>query len=180
MNEETDCAAESTESAESLYAEPPVKESTPRQFEHSDSTGTAHQPPLKKNAMKPDGVKHFFTGVGNTAKQLWRDHKGEIVGGVITFLVTTIPAIIDAATSSGNSSKETPHPDDVRSDSSTDDKKSYAVDDDSYSSPHSDSRERSSPREHEVPWHSQRYHTKNGVEWRDKAPYPRGGKGKEE
>ena len=34
----------------------------------------------------------------------------------------------------------------------------------------------SSPCEHEVREHSQRYHTKNGVEWRKKALYPRGGK----
>lgn len=35
---------------------------------------------------------------------------------------------------------------------------------------------RASPREHEVPGHKQRYHTKNGIEWRDKDPYPRGRK----
>lgn len=40
----------------------------------------------------------------------------------------------------------------------------------------SDSVERATPREHEVSGHSQRYHTKNGVEIREKAPYPRGGK----
>ena len=35
---------------------------------------------------------------------------------------------------------------------------------------------RSSPREHEVPGHKQRYHTKDGVIWRDKDPYSRGRK----
>lgn len=35
---------------------------------------------------------------------------------------------------------------------------------------------RSLPRENDVPEHSQRYHTKDGVVWKDKAPYHRGGK----
>lgn len=35
---------------------------------------------------------------------------------------------------------------------------------------------RSLPSENDVTGHKQRYHTKNGVEWRDKAPYHRGGK----
>ena len=35
---------------------------------------------------------------------------------------------------------------------------------------------RSSPHEHEVPGHKQRYHTKDGVVWRDKDPYSRGRK----
>lgn len=36
--------------------------------------------------------------------------------------------------------------------------------------------ERSSPSEHVVPGHKQRYHTKDGVGTREKAPYKRGGK----
>ena len=36
--------------------------------------------------------------------------------------------------------------------------------------------ERSSPDEHMVKGHRQRYHTKNGIEYRDKDPFPRGGK----
>lgn len=35
---------------------------------------------------------------------------------------------------------------------------------------------RSLPSENDVTGHKQRYHTKNGVEWKDKAPYHRGGK----
>ena len=34
---------------------------------------------------------------------------------------------------------------------------------------------RSSPREHEVPGHGQHYHTKDGVIWKEKEPYHRGG-----
>lgn len=34
---------------------------------------------------------------------------------------------------------------------------------------------RASPRAHEVPGHGQRYHTKDGVIWKEKGPYPRGG-----
>lgn len=33
---------------------------------------------------------------------------------------------------------------------------------------------RNSPREHDVSGHKQRYHTKEGIKWKDKAPYPRG------
>lgn len=36
--------------------------------------------------------------------------------------------------------------------------------------------QKSSPREHEVPGHGQHYHTKEGVIWKEKAPYPRGGR----
>jgi len=35
---------------------------------------------------------------------------------------------------------------------------------------------RATPHENDVPGHRQRYHTKDGVVWRDKAPYHRGGK----
>ena len=35
---------------------------------------------------------------------------------------------------------------------------------------------RSLPSENDVTGHKQRYHTKNGVVWKDKAPYHRGGK----
>ena len=35
---------------------------------------------------------------------------------------------------------------------------------------------RAYPHENDVPAHKQRYHTKDGVVWRDKAPYHRGGK----
>ena len=35
---------------------------------------------------------------------------------------------------------------------------------------------RALPGENDVPGHKQRYHTKNGIVWRDKAPYHRGGK----
>lgn len=35
---------------------------------------------------------------------------------------------------------------------------------------------RATPHENDVPGHKQRYHTKDGVVWRDKAPYHRGGK----
>lgn len=38
------------------------------------------------------------------------------------------------------------------------------------------SNERSSPEEHTVPAHGQHYHTKDGVIWREKEPYQRGGK----
>ena len=36
---------------------------------------------------------------------------------------------------------------------------------------------RATPHENDVPAHKKRYHTKDGVVWRDKAPYHRGGKG---
>ena len=40
--------------------------------------------------------------------------------------------------------------------------------------------ERSSPKEHMVPGHGQHYHTKDGVIWKEKDPYPRGGKHNDE
>ena len=40
--------------------------------------------------------------------------------------------------------------------------------------------ERSSPEEHTVQAHGQHYHTKNGVTWKEKEPYQRGGKHKDD
>lgn len=40
--------------------------------------------------------------------------------------------------------------------------------------------ERSSPKEHMVPGHGQHYHTKDGVIWKEKDAYPRGGKHNDE
>lgn len=53
------------------------------------------------------------------------------------------------------------------------------LDSDDYDSSSSDRDypdERSSPEEHTVPAHGQHYHTKDGVIWKEKEPYQRGGK----
>lgn len=52
----------------------------------------------------------------------------------------------------------------------------YRDDYDSSSSGRDYPDKRSSPKEHTVPAHGQHYHTKDGVRWKEKGPYPRGGK----
>ena len=87
----------------------------------------------------------------------------------------------DAIANSGNGSgggSRSSSSDDYSSRSSDDD---YAdsLDSDDYDSSSSDRNypdERSSPEEHTVPAHGQHYHTKDGVIWKEKEPYQRGGK----
>ena len=67
--------------------------------------------------------------------------------------------------------------------SSSDDDYSDSLDGDDYDDS-SDGRdypeERSSPKEHMVSRHGQHYYTKDGVIWKEKDPYPRGGKHNDE
>ena len=86
-------------------------------------------------------------------------------------------AIANSARGSGGESSSSSS-DDYFRDSSDDDYSDYSSSDelDSSSSSRDYPDERSSPDEHTVPAHGQHYHTKDGVIWKEKEPYQRGGK----
>lgn len=95
----------------------------------------------------------------------------------VTAVVAGAGAIANNGKGSGGSSGSA---------SSDDDSRNYSYDNDvdfsnggSYDDSSDDNNyleERSSPKEHMVLGHGQHYHTKDGVIWKEKDPYPRGGK----
>lgn len=86
-------------------------------------------------------------------------------------------AIANSSKESGGGSSSSSS-DDYFSSSSEDDYTDslYTEDYDDSSSGRDYPDERSSPKEHTVPAHWQHYHTKDGVIWKEKEPYLRGGK----
>ena len=87
-------------------------------------------------------------------------------------------AIANSGKGSGGSSGSSSS-DDFFGDSSSDDEYVDSFDVDDYDDSPSEREypdERSSPEEHTVRGHGQHYHTKDGVIWKEKEPYPRGGK----
>ena len=104
---------------------------------------------------------------------------GIIVGTTAT--VVGIGAVLKSGKGSGGSSGSSSS-NDYLSSSSDDDYDDY-LDGDDYDDSSEDRdypEKRSLPKEHIVPGHGQHYHTKDGVIWKDKAPYPRGGKHNDE
>lgn len=92
------------------------------------------------------------------------------IKGVGLFVATVAVAAVKESSRSGSSNSEYGWSDDdrVEYENSYED---YPADQDT-----SESSERSSPDEHIVRGHGQRYHYKDGsVKWKDKDPYPRGG-----
>lgn len=92
------------------------------------------------------------------------------IKGVGLFVATVAVATVKESSRSGSSNSEYGWSDDDRAEyeNSYED---YPADQDT-----SESSERSSPDEHIVRGHGQRYHYKDGsVKWKDKDPYPRGG-----
>lgn len=120
------------------------------------------------DAVKEFSEKHpVLTGVLKT------------VGIVATAVGAEVIANSTRGSSGGSSSSSS---DDYFSSSSDDDYSDYSSSDemDTLSSSRDYPDERSSPEEHTVPAHGQHYHTKDGVIWREKEPYQRGGKHNDE
>lgn len=160
--------------------DPPIEDLQKGTLTKSAALGdaSAHKT-LKKvavpKAISENALKRFTSGAGRIARKVGKialEHKEEIIG--IAFTVGS--AILAAVSSSdSNSSGE-------KSDSSSNDKLNYRSSSDDVERDYTDTAsgtERSSPREHEVPRHSQRYHTKDGVVVREKEPYHRGSKKEE-
>ena len=96
-----------------------------------------------------------------------------------TATVAAVRESLSGSVSSGSGSTSRSRPDYYPSYDSKDDYSSPSDQKDDYFEP-SEERdypdERSSPEEHTVPAHGQHYHTKDGVIWKEKESYQRGGK----
>lgn len=121
-----------------------------------------------------------FLHVINAVKGFGERHP--VLSGVLKVAgIAALAAGADAIANSGNGSSgggsRSSSSDDYSSRSSDDDyADSWNDDYDSSSSDRDYPDERSSPEEHTVPAHGQHYHTKDGVIWKEKKPYQRGGK----
>lgn len=162
---------------QSSGTDPPIEDLQKATLTKSAAPGdTSTHKTLKKatvpKATSENALKRFTSGAGRIARKVGKfvlENKEEIIG-----IAFTLGSAIWAAVSSSdsNSSGE-------KSDSSSNDKLNYRSSSDSVDCDYTDTAsgtERSSPREHEVPSHPQRYHTKDGVVIREKEPYHRGGK----
>ena len=125
---------------------------------------------------------YYFWGSSrvNAVKGFGERHP--VLSGVLKVAgIAALAAGADAIANSGNGSSgggsRSSSSDDYSSRSSDDDyADSWNDDYDSSSSDRDYPDERSSPEEHTVPAHGQHYHTKDGVIWKEKKPYQRGGK----
>ncbi len=147
---------------------------------------TPIKPSIKKSSQSktnPQSSKSFgerITDVVEVVKDFSERHP--VLTGVIKFVgVTAVAAGADAIANSGkgsgagsgssSSNNYLSNYSDNDYDGSVDDDYDDSFDEINYPE------ERSSPKEHMVPGHGQHYHTKDGVIWKEKDPYPRGGKG---
>lgn len=152
QREDTGHHSETKSQSKTMAASPEVHESFGNKFLHM------------VNAVKGFGERHpVLSGVLKVAG--------------IAALAVGADAIANSDNGSGGGSRSSSS-DDYSSRSSDDD---YADswDGDDYDSSSSDRDypdERSSPEEHTVSRHRQRYYTKEGVIWKEKEPYQRGGK----
>ena len=168
---------------------PPLRgENTTRT--NSSSQDVSPQPSVDTKSSSSTVKKSFWeklADVGSVVKNFSQNHP------VITGLIKVGGAaaatyVVGKAASGGGGSSQSSNDfdasdnDDNNSDyysssdvpSSSDDSDSLS-DDTDVSGERDYPEERSSPREHIVPGHGQHYHTKDGVIWKEKDPYPRGG-----
>lgn len=130
------------------------------------------QVPKEKADVIKQAIDVFGT-VYNTVKKFCKEHP--IITGIGTAVATAAVKIGISGVYNGKSSNNDSQSDDNVLSFGYEEKS--AIDDDLENTSVNDSlgtSKRSSPYEHEVAESRQRYHTKNGIEWRDKAPYRRG------
>lgn len=169
------------QSKSEVEAEPTghTKHSQQEDVSHRSETKSQHKTtvaPPERHESFGDKALHVI----NAVKEFGERHpvlSGLLKGVGIAALAVGADTIANSGNGSGGGSRSTLS-DDYSSRSSDDD---YAdsLDSDDYDSSSSDRDypdERSSPKEHTVPAHGQHYHTKDGVIWKEKEPYPRGGK----
>lgn len=170
LNEPSKAEAESTE-----RVKPSRQEDAAHHSETKSQSKTTVAPPEVHESFG-DKVLHMV----NAVKGFGERHpvlSGVLKGVGIAALAVGADAIVNSGNGSGGGSRSSSS-DDYPSRSSDDD---YAdsLDSDDYDSSSSDRNypdERSSPEEHTVPAHGQHYHTKDGVIWKEKESYQRGGK----
>ena len=118
-----------------------------------------------KNVKSPK-CESGFGKVIKSVRRFFVDHPeivGVVIGGVTEF-VGSIRGSSNKVSSSPQTSSGTNSSFSDKSDITT--KEEYIV----------EKAKRNSPREHDVVGHKQRYHTKEGIKTKEKAPYSRGGK----
>lgn len=140
-----------------------------------------------ESKASPKGSKSFGERIMDAVEAVKGfSEKHPVLTGVIKFAgAVAVAAVADAIANGGKGSgggSESSSMNDYFS-SSSDDDYSDSLDGDDYDDS-SDGRdypeERSSPKEHMVSRHGQHYYTKDGVIWKEKDPYPRGGKHNDE
>lgn len=137
-------------------------------------------PPNKTEDIAKQGfvpkLKSGLKFIGKTIVEFPEKHPKAVkaIKGVGIVVATAAVAAIKESSRSGSSNSEYEWSDDDRAEYE-DSYDNYPVDQDTL-----ESSERSSPDEHTVKGHGQRYHYKDGsVKWKDKDPYPRGGNNEE-
>lgn len=152
---------------------------SPRQENLSHRSENTSQ--KKHNAGPPEVHERFghqILHVADNAKKLVEKHPNlvKIVAGAAFVAVAGIAFVKKIHDSGGGSSSSSS--DDYYSGSSDDDYNDSSSSDecDIQSSSRDYPDERSSPEEHTVSAHRQHYHTRDGVIWKEKDPYQRGGK----
>ena len=177
VNTETEIHEEAPKE-QSSGTDPPIQNTEkttikPQSATHDNFTRKTVKKSAVPKTTSEGAFKRFTNSAGKIVRKVGKfalEHKEEIIG-----IAVTVGSVIWAAVSSsdGNSSGE-------KAASSSDDNLDYrSLSDDmdyNYTDESTSGTERSAPREHEVPRHSQRYHTKDGVVIREKEPYHRGGK----
>ncbi len=123
------------------------------------------------------GDKNKISHIFDVANEFGKKHP--VLTGALKaagYIIAGVGAIYLASESGGGSSSSSSE--EGISGSSDDDYSDYSSSDelDSPSSSRDYPDERSSPAEHTVPAHGQHYRTKDGLIWKEKEPYQRGGK----
>lgn len=162
----------STETAEAFPKED--KEESSGEEQRKDT----HLPPKASTATVstvkpfPKTSKSFRERIMEAVKDFSERHP--VITGVIKVAAGTVPIIVarvvasNSNRSSGGTGSSSSEDNYIDADS--------LVDYDDTPSGRDYPDEHSSPKEHTVPAHGQRYHTKDGVIWKKKKPYQRGGK----
>lgn len=164
-----------TESVPIERTNPPQQEDASHRSENKLQNKTTVVPPEVHESFG-DKVLHVVDAVKEFSE------KHPVLTGVIKMVgivaaAVGAEAIANGTRGSGGGSSSSSS-DDYFSSSSDDDNSDCSGSDelDTTSSSRDYPDERSSPEEHTVPAHGQHYHTKDGVIWKEKEPYQRGGK----
>lgn len=152
------------------------RSSTPPSLSQSESVSPVSKPSPKTSKSFGDRIVDVVKAVkGFSERHPVLTGVLKVVG--VTAVAVGTEAIVNGGKGSGGSSRSSSSGD--YHNSASDGDYVDSMDTDNYADTPSNRGypdERSSPEEHTVPAHRQRYHTKDGVIWKEKEPYPRGGK----
>lgn len=168
----------------------PIKEAPKIKVQKTTQEKTENAPPLTHNSIaqkQNSGLGQKFKSVVKNISEFSVKHPTavKVIKGVGTFVTLVVAYVVtESVTRDGSSKSDTeqsddyPKNEDVTYDYNDSYEESYDPSDETYSidDDSSESVERSSPEEHMVKSHGQHYHTKVGLIWKEKEPFPRGGK----